>query len=68
MAGYTKEFLIDAFIWRYQSVLEKDTKEEFDAYYAIVEGTYDKFGKDQFRVFSSLDAAEIQKFRLATGQ
>lgn len=66
MAGYTKEFLINAFIWRYQSVLEKDTKEEVDKYVKIVTDYYDKVGKDIFRVYASLDASEIKKFKLAT--
>lgn len=67
MAGYTKEFLIDAFVWRYMDVLEKDTKEQFDNYVKMVTDFYDKVGRDKFRVWCSLDAAEIKKFKLATG-
>ena len=67
MAGYTKEFLIDAFVWRYMEVLEKDTKEQFDKYVKMVTDFYDKVGRDKFRVWCSLDAAEIKKFKLATG-
>ena len=67
MAGYTKEFLIDAFLWRYQSVLEKDTNEKVDAFVKMVTDYYDKVGKDTFRVYACLDASELKKFKLATG-
>lgn len=67
MAGYTKEFLMDAFIWRYTEVLEKDSKEEADKYIKMVSDFYDKVGRDKFRVWCSLDADEIRKFKLATG-
>lgn len=69
MAGYTKEFLIDAFLWRYTDVLlSKDTKEELDAYVKIIRDYADKVSTDTFRRYASLDADEIKKFRLATGQ
>lgn len=67
MAGYTKEFLVSAFLWRYQEALEKDTKEEAEKYIKMVTDFYDKVGKEKFRVWCSLDAAEIKKFKLATG-
>jgi hypothetical protein len=65
---YSKQFLIDAFIWRYSEVLLKDTCEELDKYVNMVTTFYDKVGKDKFRVWCSLDSDTIQKFRLATGQ
>ena len=68
MAGYTREFLIDAFLWRYSEVLLNDTKEQADKYIKMVTDFYDKVGRDKFRVWCSLDAAEIKKFRLATGR
>lgn len=68
MAGYTKEFLIDAFIWRYTDVLAKMSVKEADDYIEMVKAYYDKAGRDKFRVYCSLDADEIQNFRLATGQ
>lgn len=68
MAGYTKEFLMDAFIWRYTEVLEKDTKENADKYIQMISDFYDRVGKDKFRVWCSLDADEIKNFKLATGQ
>jgi hypothetical protein len=64
---YTKEFLIDAFLWRYAEVLLKYTSEKLDAFVKMVTDYYDSVGKDTFRVYTSLDASELKKFRLATG-
>lgn len=66
--GYTREFLIDAFLWRYAEVLLNDTTEALDKYVKMVTDFYDKVGRDKFRVWCSLDADEIKKFRLATGR
>lgn len=66
--GYTKEFLIDAFLWRYTEVLLNDTKEALDKYVKMVTDFYDKVGRDKFRVWCSLDSDELKKFRLATGR
>lgn len=68
MAGYSKQFLIDAFIWRYAEVLAKDTKEQVDTYIKMVTNFYDKVGKDKFRVWCSLDAAEIKRYKQAIQQ
>ena len=65
--GYTKEFLIDAFLWRYASVLEKHSRESLDEFVKMVTDFYDKVGKDKFRVYASLDSEAVKKFRLATG-
>ena len=35
MAGYTKEFLVDAFVSRYLPVFDKKPKEAFDAYFKM---------------------------------
>lgn len=59
MAGYTKEFLVNAFVSRY-SGFQKD----FDAYHKWVSDFYDVVGRDKFRVFCSLDAEALKKFRL----
>ena len=68
MAGYTKEFLVDAFLWRYTDILlAKDTKEELEAYVEMIKDYADKVSTDTFRRYASLDADEIKKFRLATG-
>ena len=63
MAGYTKEFLVDAYVSRYKGV-SVDVSQLRD----LAVRHYDKVGKDQFRVAASLDAAEIKKFKLATGR
>jgi hypothetical protein len=64
MAGYTKEFLIDAFVSRYES-LPKETVAKTKA---LAEKGYDEHGKDKFRVYASLDAEAIKKFKLETGR
>ena len=63
MAGYSKEFLVDAYVSRYEGV-SVDVSQLRDQ--AVKH--YDKVGKDQFRVAASLDAQEIKKFKLATGR
>lgn len=64
---YDKQFLIDAFLWRYAEILLKYTAEHLDEFIRMITDFYDKVGKDQFRTYASLDAEEIRKFRLATG-
>lgn len=65
--GYTKEFLIDAFLWRYTNILLEFTVEREAAFIKMITDFYDKVGKDKFRTYASLDADELKKFRLATG-
>jgi len=58
--GYTKEFLICAYLWRFtrwgipigslQRVRE------------LAEAFYDAEGKDKFRTYASLDAATLKEF------
>lgn len=59
MAGYTKEFLIDAFLHRY-----KDSKPSYDLR-ALAEQCYDSVGKDKFRAYASLDAEAIRQYKAA---
>lgn len=54
--GYTKEFLISAFLSRYVSL---DT-DKFEALETMAEKFYDDVGRDQFRTYASLDAAAIR--------
>ena len=68
MAGYTKEFLVDAFVTRYLPVFDKKPKEVFDAYFKMVSDFYDEVGRDKFRVWCSLDADALKKFKLETGR
>lgn len=65
---YTRDFLINAFLWRYTDVLLNKSELDIDRFVQMVSTFYDSVGKDVFRVYCSLDSAEIQKFRLATGQ
>ena len=64
MAGYSREFLIDAFVSRYE-VLGADVASRQKA---LAEKTYDEYGKDKFRVLASLDADALKEFKLATGR
>lgn len=59
MAGYTKEFLVNAFVSRYA-----EFQEDFDSYYDWVSRFYDEVGRDKFRVYCSLDAEALRKYRL----
>jgi hypothetical protein len=63
MAGYSKEFLVDAYISRYEGVSSNVSHLR-----ELAVQHYDRVGKDQFRVSASLDAQEIKKFKLATGR
>lgn len=65
--GYDKQFLIDAFLWRYSSILLTHDTERLDKFVKMVTDFYDKVGKDKFRVYASLDSEAVKKFRLATG-
>ena len=64
MAGYTKEFLIDAFVSRYKIL--GATVEGVQR--ALAEQLYDEVGKDKFRVYASLDADALKKFKLETSR
>lgn len=59
MAGYTKEFLIDAFVSRYEP-LGLDAVEK---QYALASKFYDEVGKDTFRIYASLDAEAIRQYK-----
>ena len=59
MAGYTKEFLVDAFISRY-TILKQDKLVNLRA---LAEQCYDLHGKDKFRVYASLDADAIKQYK-----
>lgn len=63
MTGYTKEFLVDAYVSRYEGVSVNVSELR-----SMAIKHYDNVGKDAFRVSASLDAAEIKKFKLATGR
>lgn len=56
MAGYTKEFLISAFLSRYVSL----STDKFEQLEALAEKFYDEAGRDKFRLYCSLDAEAIR--------
>ena len=59
MAGYTREFLLDAFMHRYQGVeIKYDLRE-------LAAKAYDNLGKDNFRKYASLDADAIREYKQA---
>jgi hypothetical protein len=62
--GYTKEFLVDAYLSRYTQVVGV----ELPALRNMAEQHYDNVGKDAFRVSASLDADAIKKFKLDSGR
>jgi hypothetical protein len=62
MAGYTKEFLIDAFLSRFVNCTVL-TVEQVERLETMANGFYDKVGRDKFRVYASLDADAIKQYK-----
>jgi hypothetical protein len=62
MAGYNKEFLIDAFMSRYITctLLSIDTLESMEK---MAIDLYDQVGRDKFRTYASLDAEAIKEYK-----
>ena len=62
MAGYTKEFLIDAFMHKYikSGVVAIETLCNMEENAIKL---YDRVGKDKFREYAALDAKAIKEFR-----
>lgn len=62
MAGYTKEFLIAAFMSRYIhcSLLSIEQLEQLEV---LASECYDKFGRDKFRDYASLSADAIKQYK-----
>jgi hypothetical protein len=62
MAGYSREFLIDAFLSRYTQCtlisIEKLVRLE-----QMAGDLYDRVGRDAFRVYASLDAEAIRVYK-----
>ena len=62
MAGYNKDFLIDAFMSRYiQCTLI--TIEQLEKMEQMAIDLYDKVGRDKFRAYASLDAEAIKLYK-----
>jgi hypothetical protein len=62
MAGYTKEFLIDAFMNRYVNCNGIDI-EQLERLEKMANDLYDRVGRDQFRVYACLDAEAIRDYK-----
>ena len=62
MAGYTKEFLIDAFMSRYMACTLL-TIEQLESLEILATSFYDSVGRDKFRTYASLDAHAIKQYR-----
>lgn len=62
MAGYTKEFLIDAFMNRYVNCNGIDI-EQLERLEKMAIDLYDRVGRDQFRVYACLDAEAIRQYK-----
>jgi hypothetical protein len=59
MAGYTREFLLQAYVSRYEIL----GLEAVESLYKIGVQTYDTYGKDKFRTYASLDADAIRQYK-----
>jgi hypothetical protein len=62
MAGYTREFLIDAYLSRFTKVTSIGIEQLLDLE-RIANKTYDTYGKDKFRDYASLDAEYIRNYK-----
>ena len=62
MAGYTRQFLVEAFTDKYRPVFK--TEDEFyDFVIRMGYDHYDKVGKGKFRVDTGLDAQAIKEYK-----
>jgi hypothetical protein len=62
MAGYNKDFLIDAFMSRYIHCT-LITIEQLEKMEQMAIDLYDKVGRDKFRAYASLDAEAIKLYK-----
>lgn len=62
MAGYTKQFLVDAYMSRFLrcSVIDIDDLVQLEQQ---ANQFYDEVGRDKFRVYASLDADTIKEYK-----
>jgi len=59
MAGYTRDFLLNAYTHRYEPL----GLEAVESLYKLAAKCYDEHGKDKFRQYASLDAEAIRKYK-----
>ena len=57
--AYTKDFLVEAFAYRFLAV----SREVYNSQIVLAEAFYDKVGKETFRVYASLDAEALREFK-----
>ena len=62
MAGYTREFLIDAYLSRFTKIPSISIEQLLNLE-RIANKTYDTYGKDKFRDYASLDAEYIRNYK-----
>lgn len=62
--AYTKEFLVDAFVYRYTTCTML-TIEQLCRLEDMANEFYDKVGKDKFREYCSLDAQALKDYKIA---
>jgi hypothetical protein len=62
MAGYTKDFLIDAFMSRYIKCTLISI-EQLENMERMAIDLYDRVGRDKFRTYASLDAEAIKLYK-----
>ena len=62
MAGYTREFLIDAFMSRYVAC-QLISVESLEHLEKLATELYDRVGRDKFRTYASLDADAIKTYK-----
>lgn len=60
--GYSKEFLIDAFLSRFINA-SMFSVEQIESLEKLAIDCYNKYGKDKFRTYASLDADAIKKYK-----
>lgn len=61
-AGYSKEFLVSAYLSRFMGC-STITVEQLENLENIANNFYDRVGRDKFRVYASLDADTIRKYK-----
>lgn len=62
MAGYSRQFLIDAFLSRYISCT-LITIEQLVNLEQMANDLYDRVGRDAFRTYASLDAEALRVYK-----
>jgi hypothetical protein len=62
MAGYTKDFLVDAFLDRFVNCAILDVT-QVERLETMANSFYDEVGRDKFRVWCGLDADTIKLYK-----